>query len=144
MKKRFAGISYEKLISYAQKARRYSHSPFSKFRVGAALLTSQGKIYTGCNIENSSYGLTICAERTAVFKAISDGARNFEAIAVVSDHGDFTPPCGACRQVLMELAPNIDFVLGKSRGKYLVLKMDELLPMPFLPSNLVQKKAKRS
>lgn len=144
MKKRSAGISYRKLISHAQKAKRYSYSPYSKFRVGAALLTTDGKIYTGCNIENSSYGLTICAERTAIFNAISQGARKFRALAIVSDYGDFTPPCGACRQVLMDLASNIDLIFNNRKGEYLVVSLNELLPMPFLPVNLHQTKTKRS
>jgi cytidine deaminase len=130
MKRQSTGISYKKLISIAHNAKHYSYSPYSKFRVGAALLDSNGKIYTGCNIENSSYGLTICAERTAVFKAISEGAKKFRAIAVVSDNG-YTPPCGACRQVLMDLASNIDLVMGGQRGKFKVIKLVDLLPFPF-------------
>lgn len=135
-------IEYKKLISAAKKAKQYSHSPYSRFRVGAALLTSNGKIYTGCNIENSSYGLTICAERTAIFKAISEGERKFRAIAVVSDNRDFTPPCGACRQVLMDLAPNIEFVMSNEKDKFKVLNLRDLLPLPFQAKDLHQLKRK--
>jgi len=104
--------------------------------VGAALLATDGQIYTGCNIENSSYGLTICAERTAIFKAISEGERNFRAIAVVSDAKGYTPPCGACRQVLMDLAGNIDFIMANSKGDMEIVKLKDLLPLAFTQRNL--------
>lgn len=128
--------TYHSLVQRARKALRHSHAPFSGFRVGAALLGSNGKIYQGCNIENSSYGLTICAERTAIFRAISDGVHKFKAIAIVSDEEGFTSPCGACRQVLSDLAGNIDVVLADHRGRTKVLKMEDLLPHPFTPENL--------
>lgn len=124
-------IRYRKLVAAAKTAKGYSYSPYSRFRVGAALLTSRGKIYTGCNVENSSYGLTICAERTAIFKAVSEGEKEFFAIAVVSDSKDSTPPCGACRQVLMELARNIDFVMADRKGNPRIMKLTALLPYPF-------------
>lgn len=127
---------YKRLVEEAKKAKRYSYSPYSRFRVGAALLASNGKIFTGCNIENSSYGLTICAERTAIFKAISEGVSSFRALAVVSDGEDFTPPCGACRQVLMDLAANIDFLMTDKKGNYKSLKLNVLLPYPFVKKNL--------
>jgi cytidine deaminase len=125
-----------KLAKAAQKAKLNAYSPFSKFRVGAALLTEDGTIYTGCNIENSSFGLTICAERVAIFNAISSGASKFTAIAVVSDNYGFTPPCGACRQVLSDLAGNIDFVMMDSKERFKTLKLTTLLPFAFSGKNL--------
>jgi cytidine deaminase len=122
---------YRKLAEAAQKAKLNAYSPFSKFRVGAALLTEDGTIFSGCNIENSSYGLTICAERVAIFNAISSGASKFTAIAVVSDDLSFTPPCGACRQVLSDLAGDIDFILMDSKGRFKILKLTSLLPFAF-------------
>ena len=113
------------------RAKNNSYSPYSNFRVGAALLTKTGKIFTGCNIENSSYSLTICAERTAIFKAVSEGQRNFKAIAISSDMKEIIPPCGACRQVLMDLASDIDVILSGSNNKPIIIKLSKLLPMPF-------------
>jgi cytidine deaminase len=127
---------YRDLVKAAQKAKLNAFSPFSKFRVGTALLTDDGTIFTGCNIENSSYGLTICAERVAIFKAISSGASKFQAIAIVSDDLGFTPPCGACRQVLLELAGDIDFVMMDSKNRYKILKITSLLPFAFTEKNL--------
>ena len=126
-----------KLIVAAHKAKKNSYSPYSKFRVGAALLTSTGKIITGCNIENSSYSLTICAERTAIFKAVSEGHKRFKAIVIASDSSSFIPPCGACRQVLSDLAGTIDVFLSKH--EVLHLKMEDFLPMPFNDSMLKNK-----
>ncbi len=131
-------MDYKKLVKHAQAARKRSHSPYSRFRVGAALLTRKGKIFTGCNIEVSSFGLTICAERTAIFKAISEGEKRFAAIAIATDEDSFTTPCGACRQVLMDLAGNIDFVMSKKNGEVRVMKMSELIPFPFGPKNLLK------
>jgi cytidine deaminase len=128
--------TYNSLVQHARKALHHSHAPFSGFRVGAALLATNDKIYHGCNIENSSYGLTICAERTAIFRAISDGVHKFKAIAIVSDEGGLTSPCGACRQVLSDLAGNIDVVLADHRGRMKVFKLKKLLPHPFTPENL--------
>ncbi len=127
---------YERLIRYARKAKRHSHAPFSRFHVGAALLASNGKIYTGCNVESSSYGLTMCAERTALFKAVSEGGRKFRAIAIVSDDDGFTAPCGACRQVILDLAGHIDVVLADRRGNVRVFTVNDLLPHPFTASAL--------
>ncbi|HTY37751.1 MAG TPA: cytidine deaminase [Bacteroidota bacterium] len=130
------------LVKEAFAAKRYSRAPYSNFHVGAALLTSNGKIYRGCNVEISTYGLTICAERTAIFKAISEGDDRFKAIAVVSDDPSYTPPCGACRQVLMELAGNIDFIMVNGKGTTKILKMRELLPHAFGNKNLERTKKK--
>jgi cytidine deaminase len=127
---------YRELAKAAQDIKRNAFSPFSKFKVGAAILTEDGTIFSGCNIENSSYGLTICAERVAIFNAVSSGASKFTAIAVVSDDPDFTPPCGACRQVLLELAGNIDFVMMDSKNRYKIMKLTSLLPFAFTEKNL--------
>lgn len=129
-------MDYRTLVKHAQAARKHSHSPYSRFRVGAALLTDNGKVFTGCNIENSSFGLTICAERTALFKAISEGERRFKAIAISTDQKHHTPPCGACRQVIMDLAGNIEFIMSNRNGRLKIMKMGELLPLPFGSKNL--------
>jgi len=131
---------YKGLVKAAINAKRRAHAPYSRFRVGAALLGTSGRVYTGCNIELSTYPLTICAERTAIFKAVSEGERNFRAIAVVSDDPEYTPPCGACRQVLIELAGNIDFLMvdGSQRVKSVPLKA--LLPLAFTHRNLERKR----
>jgi cytidine deaminase len=129
-------MTYKQLAKRAKAAQKHSFSPYSRFRVGAALLSGSGKIYTGCNIENSSFGLTMCAERTAIFKAISEGERQFTAIAVATDEDRFVSPCGACRQVLMDLAGDIDCILTDKVGAIKVLKMRELLPYPFTSEDL--------
>lgn len=134
---------YTSLVQAARIAKRNSYSPYSRFRVGAALLTNSGKIVTACNVESSSYGLTICAERAVLCKAISEGEKNFKAIAISSDSDEFTLPCGACRQVIMELAGDIDVVLVNTRGKNKVLKMNKLLPLPFDGKIFTQGKKKR-
>jgi cytidine deaminase len=124
-------MDYSKLVKAALKARGKSHSPYSHFRVGAALLCANGKIYSGCNIENSSFSLTLCAERTALFKAYSEGERKFRAIAIASDSAQAIPPCGACRQVIQELSPGIDVILADKKGRFEVFGTEELLPHPF-------------
>jgi cytidine deaminase len=129
-------MDYKELIQAARKAKKYSHSPYSKFRVGAAVLTKSGKIYTGCNIENSSYSLTVCAERTALFKAVSEGEKKFLAMVISTDVKDFISPCGACRQVISDLAGDIDIILTNGVGKTKIMKMTDLLPLPFTPKNL--------
>lgn len=129
-------MKYRELVKAARKAKRYSHSPFSKYRVGAAVLSANGRIYTGCNIENSSYSLTICAERTALFKAISEGEKKFVALAISNDEKKFASPCGACRQVISDLAGEIDIILTNGKGKIKEFKTSELLPYPFTSKNL--------
>src|SRR6516162_1249996 len=119
------------LLLAALAARESAHAPFSRFRVGAALEDDSGRIHTGCNIENATYGLTLCAERVAVFKAISEGARKFRRIAIVADTDNLTPPCGACRQILWEFCGDIEIVLGNPRGKSETLHMRDLLPRAF-------------
>lgn len=131
------------LVTAARLARRHAHAPYSRFRVGAALLARSGTVYTGCNVESSSYGLTICAERTAIFKAISEGEHAFDAIAVVANTREFTPPCGACRQVLLDLAGNIDVIMTSARGVTSVVKLKELLPRAFSNKNLLKGRRKR-
>jgi cytidine deaminase len=136
--------SYKTLLRHARSAQQHSFSPFSRFRVGAALLTAGGRVYKGCNVENSSYGLTMCAERTALFKAISEGERKFRAIALATDEKGFTTPCGACRQVMMDLAGNIDVIMSDGSGEIKIVKMLDLLPHPFGAKNLKRVKRKRS
>ncbi|HEY4612329.1 MAG TPA: cytidine deaminase [Bacteroidota bacterium] len=127
---------YQELVNNARHAKKRAHTPYSHFPVGAALLAANGRIYTGCNVEVSSYGLTICAERTAIFKAVSEGERNFKAIAIVSNDPDITPPCGACRQVLWDLAGNIDIIMANPKGKTKTLKLKTLIPHAFDSRNL--------
>jgi cytidine deaminase len=119
------------LIEAALGARHNAHAPFSRFKVGAALEDSAGRIHTGCNVENATYGLTLCAERVAVFKAISEGVRHFRRVAVVADTDVLTPPCGACRQILWEFCGDIEIVLVNLRGKSETLKLGALFPRPF-------------
>jgi cytidine deaminase len=119
------------LISAALRARENAHAPFSKFRVGAAIEDGAGRIHSGCNVENATYGLTVCAERIAVFKAISEGARGFKRVAVVADTDTLTPPCGACRQILWEFCGDIEIVLANLNGKSETLRLVDLFPRPF-------------
>ena len=119
------------LVHAALTAREHAHAPFSRFLVGAALEEETGRIHTGCNVENATYGLTICAERVAVFKAISEGARKFRRIAVAADTEELTPPCGACRQILWEFCGDIEILLCNPRGKSETLRLKELLPRAF-------------
>ncbi len=120
-----------KLIEAAKAARADAIAPYSQFLVGAALETLDGEIYRGCNIENASYGLTVCAERVAAFKAVSEGARGFARIAVVADTDALTPPCGACRQVLWELCGDLEVILANLAGRHETMRLSELLPRPF-------------
>ena len=119
------------LITAALKARENAHAPFSKFKVGAALEDGTGRIHTGCNVENATYGLTVCAERIAIFKAVSEGAKGFRRIAVVADTETLTPPCGACRQILWEFCGDIEIVLANLNGKSETLRLATLFPRPF-------------
>ena len=119
------------LLEAAVEARRHAHAPFSKFRVGAAVEARDGRVFTGCNIENSTYGLTVCAERVAVFKALSEGAREFRRVAVAADTGTLTPPCGACRQILWEFCGDVEITLVNLEGKTETLPLRDLFPRPF-------------
>jgi cytidine deaminase len=119
------------LLSAARRAREFAHATFSKFKVGAALETADGNVITGCNVENATYGLTICAERVAMFKALSDGHRAFVRIAVVADTDEPTPPCGACRQILWEFGGDLEVHLANLRDRTATYRLRELLPLPF-------------
>ena len=129
-----------KLIEMAVKAREMAYAPYSEFKVGAALLAAGGQVYTGCNIENAAYSPSNCAERTAFFKAVSEGERDFEAIAVVGgkDTPGFCTPCGVCRQVMAEFCDPKKFkiILAVSKDKYDVFTLNELLPLGFGPDNV--------
>jgi cytidine deaminase len=119
------------LIAAALAVRANAYAPFSKFQVGAAIEDADGRIHTGCNVENATYGLTVCAERVAVWKAISEGARRFVRVAVAADTGVLTPPCGACRQILWEFCGDIEIVLVNPAGKIERCRLRELFPRPF-------------
>lgn len=121
----------KKMIQMAQAVRELAYAPYSNFKVGAALLGKSGKIYQGCNIENMSYGLTICAERVAAVKAISEGERNFKKIAIVADTNKPCPPCGMCRQFLYEFSPDMEIIMANLEGEILKVALKELLPNAF-------------
>ena len=123
--------SFDRLIAAARVARDHAHAPYSNFRVGAAVRAQSGRIFTGCNVENATYGLTLCAERVAIFKAISEGERGFDAVAVVADTEALTPPCGACRQILWEFCGDAEVVLANLNGKIERYRMSALFPKPF-------------
>jgi cytidine deaminase len=126
-----AAASLDRLVAAARAARQHAVADFSHFKVGAALETDSGEIITGCNIENASYGLTICAERTAIFKALSEGKRTFTRIAVVADTDAPTPPCGACRQIIWEFCGDVEVTLANLEKVTGTLRMKDLLPLPF-------------
>ncbi|MEE8585621.1 MAG: cytidine deaminase [Acidobacteriota bacterium] len=126
----------EELIQAARQARQRAVAPYSKFRVGAALETEEGVIFTGCNIENSSYGLTMCAERVALFKAVSEGHLRFKRLCVVAQSNKLAAPCGACRQVIWDLCGDIPVLLVNLKGEQLNVSSAELLPYPFDRSSL--------
>ncbi|MTI95659.1 MAG: cytidine deaminase [Firmicutes bacterium] len=131
------GDYHQRLVGAALKAREQAYVPYSMYRVGAAVLTRSGKIYSGCNIENSSYGLTVCAERTAIFKAISEGEQEFKAIAVAVDTEQPATPCGACRQVMSEFfTDNTEIILINTAGHGDITTISQLLPAAFTPRNL--------
>lgn len=135
-------MNYRELMKLAIEAREYSYSPYSNYRVGAALLTQTGKIYQGCNVENAAFSPGICAERTAFAKAVSEGETKFQAIAIIGGKADgaleTAPPCGVCRQVMMEFCnpKKFEIVLGNSEENYRVYTLEELLPQGFGPGNL--------
>ena len=136
-------IMVEKLIDTAIEQLKFSYTPYSNFKVGAALLTKSGKIYTGCNIENASYTPTNCAERTAFFKAVSEGVRDFQAICIVGGKDgnltEYTAPCGVCRQVMMEFCnpKTFQIILAVDKERYEIYTLEELMPLGFGPLNLV-------
>jgi len=121
----------DRLVDAAREARERAIAPYSKFKVGAALLARDGRVFTGCNVENASYGLTVCAERVAIFKALSEGKHSFTRIAVVADTASPTPPCGACRQIIWEFCGDIPVVLANLADVKATLQMKDLLPWPF-------------
>ena len=136
-------VMVEKLIDTAIEQLKFSYTPYSNFKVGAALLTKSGKIYTGCNIENASYTPTNCAERTAFFKAVSEGVRDFQAICIVGGKDgkltEYTAPCGVCRQVMMEFCnpKTFQIILAVDKELYEIYTLEELMPLGFGPLNLV-------
>lgn len=119
------------LYEIAKKAMANGYAPYSHFQVGAAVLDDSGRVFTGCNVENASYGAACCAERTAIFKAVSEGVRHFEKIAVAGSHGELTPPCGICRQVLFEFMPEGTVILANEAGDVKRFKVSQLLPHGF-------------
>ena len=130
----------KELIDRAFDMLQYSYVPYSKFPVGAALLLKDGSVYTGCNVENSAYGSTICAERTALVKAVSEGHRDdFVKLAVVGNSTDYCWPCGACRQMLYEFCPDLEVLVAKGSREFVKLPLRELLPYGFGPASLEQK-----
>ncbi|OQY44477.1 MAG: cytidine deaminase [Anaerolineaceae bacterium 4572_78] len=122
------------LIESARQARENAYAPYSNYKVGAALLTTEGEIYNGCNVENAAYRPTICAEQTAIVKAISEGEQKFKAIAVITENGG--SPCGVCRQVLREFAPNLIVIVADTSGNHRIYQLAELLPDSFGPEEL--------
>jgi cytidine deaminase len=122
---------HRSLVEAARRAREHAVAQFSKFKVGAALETSDGIVITGCNVENATYGLTICAERVAMFKALSEGHRTFRRVAIVADTEDPTPPCGACRQILWEFGGDLEVVLANLTQEKGIYRLKDLLPLPF-------------
>ena len=136
-------VMVEKLIDTAIEQLKFSYTPYSNFKVGSALLTNSGKIYTGCNIENASYTPTNCAERTAFFKAVSEGVRDFQAICIVGGKNgkltEYTAPCGVCRQVMMEFCnpKTFQIILAVDKERYEIYTLEELMPLGFGPLNLV-------
>jgi len=127
-------VKWDQLIKQAIEVRENAYAPYSHYKVGAALQTTNGTVYTGCNVENASYSPSNCAERTAIFKAVSEGDRDFEVIAVVTIDGG--TPCGLCRQVMREFAPNLTVIIGDVDGNYRVFSLPDLLPHSFGPENL--------
>ena len=132
-------VTAEQLVSAATDAMHRAVAPYSDFKVGAALETAGGDIVSGCNIENASYGLTMCAERVAIFKAVSEGVREFTRIAVVTDTEMLTPPCGACRQIIWEFCGDVPVIMSNVKGDSREYRMSELLPEAFDGGNLGKK-----
>ncbi len=120
--------SFQKLINKAEEARLNAYAPYSKFTVGSAVMTKEGAIFTGCNIENASLGLSICAERVAIYKAVSSGYKSFKALAIIGDTEEPCTPCGACRQVMLEFSPDMEVIMTNLNQKIKITKAKELLP----------------
>ncbi len=130
------------LVEAAKNGRENAFAPYSNFKVGAAVETAGGKIFIGCNVENASYGLTVCAERVAIWKAVSEGERDFISLAVVADTDELTPPCGACRQIIWEFCGDIPVTMANLQGQSETLQMSELLPKAFGREFLEQNEGK--
>jgi len=128
---------YKNLLVKAKEAMAYAYTPYSHFNVGAAVLTKSGKIYTGCNIENAAYGATNCAERTAIFKAVSEGENEITDIAVVCSSGDYCYPCGICRQVISEFMKEGNLIFENNTGEIKIIKLSEIYPYSFTKDNLI-------
>lgn len=124
-------MNQDELIGRATDARSKAYAPYSNFKVGAALVAENDEVYTGCNVESASYGLTVCAERVAIWKAVSEGVTKFSEIAVVADTEELTPPCGVCRQIIWEFCGDIPVILANLKGKSETVQMRELLPRAF-------------
>lgn len=135
-------MDYKELVKEALNARKMAYTPYSKFNVGAAVLTEDGKVFSGCNIENASYGATNCAERTAIFKAVSEGSKTITAIAIVGDVTTFTYPCGICRQVFVEFAKDetMKVILAKNEDEYIIEELKDILPGAFSKRDLNKEK----
>ncbi|KYH34534.1 cytidine deaminase [Clostridium tepidiprofundi DSM 19306] len=130
-------MNYNDLVKKAIEAKKFAYTPYSNFKVGAALITEDGTVYTGANIENASYGATNCAERTAIFKAVSEGHTKIKALAVVGDESQYTYPCGICRQVMIEFATeDFKIIIVKNKDEYMVKTIEEILPGAFTIENL--------
>ncbi|MDQ3636030.1 MAG: cytidine deaminase [Acidobacteriota bacterium] len=124
-------LNQEKLIEAAKEVRENAFAPYSNFKVGASVLTKGGEVYTGCNVESATYGLTVCAERVAIWKAVSEGEKDFSHIVIVADTLNLTPPCGACRQIIWEFCGDIPVTLANLQGDTETFQMEELLPRAF-------------
>ena len=130
-------MNHKELLECAKQAMQYAYTPYSNFKVGAAILMKSGKIYTGCNIENASYGATNCAERTDIFKAVSEGETEIVTIAIVSSGGDFTYPCGICRQVIAEFMKEGEVIFENGQGDIQVIPLEKMFPYSFTKENLI-------
>lgn len=129
-------MTERELVERALEMRRFSYAPYSHFRVGAALECQDGSVYTGCNVENAAYGSSLCAERTALVKAVSEGRRRFVRLAVAGDSADYCWPCGACRQMLREFGTDLEVLAANREGAYVAISLEELLPHSFGPETL--------
>lgn len=129
-------MTERELVERALEMRRFSYAPYSHFRVGAALECEDGSVYTGCNVENAAYGSSLCAERTALVKAVSEGRRRFVRLAVAGDSADYCWPCGACRQMLREFGTDLEVLAANREGAYVSVPLEELLPHSFGPETL--------
>ena len=129
-------MTERELVERALEMRRFSYAPYSHFRVGAALECEDGSVYTGCNVENAAYGSSLCAERTALVKAVSEGRRRFVRLAVAGDSADYCWPCGACRQMLREFGTDLEVLAANREGAYVAISLEKLLPHSFGPETL--------